>query len=166
MKKMSLLGIGGKMALVGVAYFLVAVVLTWGFPKIFLIDFVPRSWLIKIGVLLLAIGIPMLVISASTVSIAFRKGKLLTRGIYSLSRNPLYAAWILFIIPGASLFFDSWIILGTPLATYLCFKAFIKEEVAYLQAEFGQDFLDYEARVNELLPMPKLFKGKITRSKK
>jgi len=158
MKKMTLGGIGLKMAMVTVAYFLIAGILSLLFPNLFLIEIISRNSLIKIGVIFLAIGIPMLIISALTVSASFRKGELLTQGIYSRSRNPLYAAWILFIIPGLSLFFGSWLILGTTLAIYAGFKVFIKEEYEYLREKFGQDYLDYEARVNELLPLPKLFK--------
>jgi len=163
-KKISLSGIGLKLTVPSVGYFLIAGLLTLFFPKIFLIEILPHWTLIKIGIVLLAMGIPMLVISALTVSVSFRKGELLTTGIYARSRNPLYAAWILFIIPGLSLFFKSWPILGTALVTYISFKISIKDEYSYLKGMFGQAYLDYEASVNELLPLPKLFKRKSTRT--
>ena len=161
-RKITLLGIGLKMGIGSVGYFLIAGILTILFPELFLIKVIDHFTLIKIGIVCLAIGIPMLIISALTVSVAFRKGELLTTGIYTLSRNPLYAAWILFTIPGLSLFFKSWLILGTALAMYVSFKMFVKEEYAYLKETFGQEYLDYEASVNELLPLPKLFKKKPT----
>ena len=161
--KIGLVGIGFKLAVPSVAYFLIAGLLTLFFPKIFLIEIVPHWTLIKIGIVLLAMGIPMLVISAATVSVSYRKGELLTTGIYARSRNPLYAAWILFIIPGLSLFFESWLILGTAVVTYVSFKIFIKDEISYLKEMFGQEYLNYEASVNELLPLPKLFRKKPVR---
>jgi protein-S-isoprenylcysteine O-methyltransferase Ste14 len=160
---MGLGGIGLKLAVPSVMYFLIAGLLTLFFPKILQITSIPHWTLMRIGIILLAMGIPMLVISAATVSVSFRKGKLLTTGIYSRSRNPLYAAWILFIIPGLSLFFKSWPVLGTTLITYISFKVFIKNEYLYLKETFGEEYLDYAARVNELLPLPKLFRKKSTR---
>ena len=159
-KNISLLGIGLKMVVASVCYFIMAAALTVLFPEVFLIEILDHFTLIKIGIVLLAMGIPMLIVAALTISVGFRNGKLLTTGIYALSRNPIYAAWILFIVPGLSLFFKSWLILGTTLATYLAFKIFIKEESTYLKETFGRDYLTYEANVNELLPIPKILKKK------
>ena len=97
----------------------------------------------------------MLVISARAFSAGFNKGKLVTTGIFSVVRNPIYAAWILFILPGIMMFFQSWLMLATSLVTYIVFKAFIREEEQYLEKTFGQAYLDYKSKVNELFPFPK-----------
>jgi protein-S-isoprenylcysteine O-methyltransferase Ste14 len=102
----------------------------------------------------------MLIISGHAVTTAFRKSELVTTGIYAVVRNPLYAAWILFITPGILVFFKSWLMLITPLVAYISFKVFIREEYQYLRNHFGQTYLEYEASVNELLPIPKLRRKK------
>jgi protein-S-isoprenylcysteine O-methyltransferase Ste14 len=102
----------------------------------------------------------MLIISGRAVTTGFRKGELVTTGIYSVVRNPLYAAWILFIAPGILVFFKSWLMLLTPIVAYISFKAFIREEYQYLRNHFGQAYLEYEASVNELLPIPKFRRKK------
>jgi protein-S-isoprenylcysteine O-methyltransferase Ste14 len=97
----------------------------------------------------------MLVISARAFTAGFNKGELVTTGIFSVVRNPIYAAWILFILPGIMMFFQSWLMLATSLVTYIVFKAFIREEEQYLEKTFGQAYLDYKSKVNELFPFPK-----------
>jgi protein-S-isoprenylcysteine O-methyltransferase Ste14 len=102
----------------------------------------------------------MLIISGRAVTTGFRKGELVTTGIYSVVRNPLYAAWILFIAPGILVFFKSWLMLLAPIVAYISFKAFIREEYQYLRNHLGQAYLEYEASVNELLPIPKFRRKK------
>ena len=157
---MTLLGIGLKIALISVIYFIVSSFLTYLYPEFFVIKNVPYSIFVVIGVILLLLGLPMLIISARAVREGFKKSKLVTTGIYSLVRNPIYAAWILFIAPGILVFFKSWLMLLTPIAAYISFKLFIREEYQYLRKHFGQTYLEYEAGVNELLPIPK-FRRKI-----
>lgn len=100
----------------------------------------------------------MLIISAHAFTVGFNKGELVTTGIFSVVRNPIYAAWILFILPGIMIFFQSWLMLATSLVTYIIFKAFIKEEEQYLEKTFGQAYLDYKSKVNGLFPFPKFRK--------
>ena len=157
---MTLLGVGLKIAVISVSYFIVSSLLTYLYPEFFTIRNVPYPIFVVIGVLLLLLGLPMLIISGRAVTAGFRKGELVTTGIYSVVRNPVYAAWILFIAPGIVVFFRSWLMLLTPIVAYISFKVFIREEYQYLRKHFGQTYLEYEAGVNELLPIPKFRRKK------
>jgi hypothetical protein len=78
-----------------------------------------------------------------------------TSGVFGLVRHPVYSAWIVFNIPAIALLFRSWPLLLTPLLAYAVFKLSIRTEDEYLESRFGPEFLDYRARVNELIPVPR-----------
>jgi protein-S-isoprenylcysteine O-methyltransferase Ste14 len=107
------------------------------------------------GIVLLAIGIPMLVVAGRAATLAYNSDKLATTGIFSLTRNPIYSAWIVFIIPGLVLLSRSWPQLLTPVVAYILFKARIGRENAYLERHFGDKYRTYKAQVNELVPFPR-----------
>jgi len=69
------------------------------FFPFFAIESIPYGFFLVIGLILLAIGIPSLIISAKTIIKGFKEGKLVTQGVYSICRHPLYATFILFIVP-------------------------------------------------------------------
>ena len=79
----------------------------------------------------------------------------MTEGLFSYSRNPLYAVWIFLLIPGLSLHTTSWVFFGTPFITYFAFRIFIIDEEKYLAAHFGQLYLDYKEKTGQLLPCVK-----------
>ena len=89
------------------------------------------------GVLLLLIGMPMLAVAGRAIAVAYRSDKLATTGIFGVVRNPIYSAWIVFIIPGLVLLTRSWPLFLTPLVAYAVFKATIRRESEYLEQRFG-----------------------------
>lgn len=72
---------------------------------------------------------------------------LITSGFYRWSRNPIYVGFCLFNI-GIGISTDSlWILLTfIPGAVLVYYIAIAREEV-YLEQKFGQEYLDYKARV-------------------
>jgi len=94
----------------------------------------------------------MLAVAAASVMKAYHRDELATGGILAWSRHPIYAAWIVLLLPGLMLFTRSWPLLLTPLAAYAAFKSSIHEEDDYLAERFGRDYRDYRARVPELFP--------------
>jgi len=151
-KKMSMMGIGMKLILYTAAYAGFATALTFFFPQVFIIRTAREFGLPLLGYILLAIGIPLLAISARQITTKFDAGKLMTEGFFRYSRNPIYAVWLFFLLPAFSLLSTSWIFFGVPFAFYLVFDRFIREEEDYLTEEFGQEYLDYKARTGRLLP--------------
>lgn len=81
----------------------------------------------------------------------FSKGKLITNGIYAFSRNPIYASWIVFILPSFAMLFNNWIFLLAALLMFISFSLFIKEEEEALAAIFGDEYSDYTRNVSRVL---------------
>ncbi len=117
--------------------------------------FVPDGVLAAIAIILLVAGVSMLVVSARALSSAYNSDRLTTSGIFALVRNPIYSAWIVFIVPGLALLSRSWPLLLTPLVGYVVFKHLIHREEEHLRRRFGEAYLNYRAQANELLPIPR-----------
>jgi protein-S-isoprenylcysteine O-methyltransferase Ste14 len=125
-------------------------------PAAFRLRSAPHTVLLVAGVLLLLLGITLLVFAIASMTRGHSGGQLVTSGVFALCRHPLYAAWIVFIIPGITLLTRSWLLMITPLVAYTAFKLLIHEEDNYLRRRFGAAYLEYRNRVNELMPHPKL----------
>ena len=110
------------------------------------------------GIVLLIFGVPMWAIAVWTIVRAFKRGELVTSGVYGLVRHPIYSAWIVFIFPGIALLCRSWPMLLASLVAYIVFKLLIKREERYLEEKFGQAYLDYRERVKEIIPVPKFWR--------
>lgn len=72
--------------------------------------------------------------------------KLVTGGVFSMSRNPIYVA---FLLPLASLACLSFTAAVVAIASYLLAMTqfVIRHEESVLEAEFGETYRDYRARV-------------------
>lgn len=96
---------------------------------------------------LLVIGLVLWIGSAVQLVRGFRKGKLICSGFYAVFLNPLYDAFILFLIPALSLYLNSWLCLIGSLVLLLAMKKNVKEEENYLRTTFGKDYEDYRKKV-------------------
>ena len=151
-EEMTVWGVGPRFTAFSVAYLILALVAHYVWYPRFVIQGVPYAVLVAVGLLLMAIGIPIWVTASHAVDRAFEEGHLATQGIYALCRHPVYGNAIFFTIPGFLLFFRSWLLLTVPVAMYAIFKLFIQEEEEYLKQKFGSAYLDYEREVNALFP--------------
>ena len=151
-------GVGPKIFLPGIAYDLIAGLATHFWPDVFLIRSVSNSILAGAGIMLLILGVPMWAIGVWTIVRAFGRGELVTSGVYALVRHPIYSAWIVFIFPAVALLCRSWLMLPASLVSYVIFKLLIKREEKYLEEKFGQAYVDYRGRVNEIIPCLRLSK--------
>lgn len=156
--RLSRWGVGPQIAVVALTYAAAAGAATSRWPRfcrIRLVSFVVPA---VIAVILLMAGVPMLVVAARSVMGAYAHDQLVTSGLSALVRHPIYSAWIVFILPGIALLSRSWPVLLTPLVAYTVFKLSIRREDEYLQQRFGDAYLEYRARVNELIPVPKFWR--------
>jgi protein-S-isoprenylcysteine O-methyltransferase Ste14 len=158
-QKMTHFGVGPKIMAPAIAYDIVAVIATHFWPDVFLMRSIPFSILTSTGIVLLIFGVPMWVIAVLTIVRAFRRGELVTSGVYGLVRHPVYSAWIVFIFPGIALLCRSWPMLLASLVAYIVFKLLIKREERYLEEKFGQAYFDYRQRVNEIIPIPRFWRN-------
>ncbi len=149
---MTIKGIQNELVIPSLVYVLIATVLTVLFPQVFIVRCISRRTFLFLGGVFLLIGIPFLARAAYEVVTQFERGRLITGGLFRYVRNPIYAAWIFFVIPGFAFFTGSWVFFGTPLVTYLAFKAFIYKEEEYLTARFGEEYLEYKAHTGQIFP--------------
>jgi protein-S-isoprenylcysteine O-methyltransferase Ste14 len=105
------------------------------------IKLVAFTFLYFILVVVLDIKFPIMIFRA------FKKHHLLTTGPYAVFQNPMYASFILCIIPGISLLLSSWLVLTTSVVLYVIMKLLIKGESKYLADEFGEQYLEYQKKV-------------------
>jgi len=154
-KRQSRLGAGPKIALPAVVYAALAGAATRGWPGLFALRSVPWPALAAAGSLLLLLGMALLVYAIVFMMRGHRRDQLVTAGPFAFCRHPLYAAWIVLILPGLALLSRSWPLLLMPVVAYAAFRLAIREEDDYLRRRFGSTYLQYRARVNELLPIPR-----------
>ncbi len=123
-------------------------------------DFIPQITANIFSIIWGTIGLLFYIITALTFFSEFKKGKLITKSTFALSRNPIYGSFILFFLPALGVYLRSWLLFSTVVPLYINFKVLIKEEYLLLEENFGKEFLDYKAGVNELIPLPKWKKSK------
>lgn len=82
----------------------------------------------------------------------FKSGVLITEGVYRFVRNPMYAAFIVFIVPGISLILNKPLIIMSSIVMLLVFKMNIHKEEQYLKQRFGLAYQDYMAKVKQIIP--------------
>ena len=158
MEKMSRWGVGPWLTIITGTYGAIMMAVDFIFNPVFRITFISSPILWIVGVFLIVVGLLMLSISARALHRAYNNDKLCTTGVYAFCRNPIYSSWILFILPGIALCFRSWTLLTAPLAMYISFKFFVREEEEYMTEIFGDDYLEYKSEVNSIFPLPPLKK--------
>ena len=104
------------------------------------------------GIVIILIGITIFLKAAAQMHRAFNLGRLITDGAYAYVRHPVYAVWILFIAPGLFLTTGALFLIALPFLMYALFRTLIVEEDEYLKQKFGQEFTDYEKKVNSIIP--------------
>ena len=82
----------------------------------------------------------------------FPKGKLVTKGAFAVCRNPIYASYALFIIPGISLLFNTWTGLLPSFAMSVAICTLCKKEESDLERIFGEEFKRYRRKCGPLFP--------------
>jgi protein-S-isoprenylcysteine O-methyltransferase Ste14 len=108
------------------------------------------AWL---GVALCLGGVLVLVLSLVSFGNSFRvgidvdePGRLVTTGIFAVSRNPIYVGFFVFLL-GQLLAFPSWIPLIVLAAATLLFHRQVLREEEFMRQRYGQEYLDYCNRV-------------------
>lgn len=114
---------------------------------------VPHSLILYVfGVGLMVLGIAVLVTALVQVHSAFGRRHLVTTGVYAYMRDPVYAVWILFFVPGFVLMSHFLLLVIAPFLMYALLKALIRREEVYLELTFGKEYLDYKSKVNSVIP--------------
>ena len=113
-----------------------------------------KSALIPAGVILIVAGVSLVVFArrefaryGQPTDPGLPTGKIISTGVFSISRNPLYLGGV-FILSGISVVFNlSWgLILLVP-SLVACQTILIAPEERYLSARFGEQYREYSATV-------------------
>ena len=151
-EKMSRWGIGPIFTFLSIGYGMIMLVISHYTYPVFQIDFVPYWLMSTLGIALIVIGVPFFIISVITVSRAYNADELVTDGVFRCCRHPLYASWVVFIVPGIVLLVNSWIALTTPIFMFVILRILVTKEETYLEDVFGSEYLDYKRKVPCILP--------------
>jgi protein-S-isoprenylcysteine O-methyltransferase Ste14 len=149
---MTVFGIGKKLGLITLPFLATALWAGYRLPAFFSFDHVPIAMLLGIGIGLIVIGLGVNFYSATFMMKAFRQHRLVTKGPFAVSRNPMYTSFILFTIPGIALAFNNWLVLICSLVVFLGITLLVKEEEVWLEETFGQEYKTYKSRTGRVFP--------------
>lgn len=75
----------------------------------------------------------------------------LTDGVYSYSRNPMYVSMVVFLAAVSVLLNNLWIMILIPVFIFIMGRGVIAREEHYLEGKFGAQYTDYKNRVRRWL---------------
>ena len=154
--KLSRWGVGPVLAVLTILYTGVLSLISHLFPIGLRIP-IQEPIVLCISIFLFVLGTPFLIISLFALHRAYTAGTLITTGIFSLCRNPIYSSWNLFLVPGIVLLLRNWLCLTIPFFMYGLLRVLIRKEEEYLTATFGKKYMIYKKDVFFLLPLSPLF---------
>lgn len=108
---------------------------------------------IMVGLMLAITGVKLFFKSETTIhpDLKHATNKLVTTGIYRLSRNPMYLGILLSLI-AIAVWMNNWLSIGVCIGFALYITQFqIKPEERFLQNKFGQEYQDYCRKVRRWL---------------
>lgn len=149
---MSIWGVGPTVGTLTLVYGVIVGVATFKWPGLFTIRFVPYEYLLAVAAVLLAVSLPVYVLTIVPLWKGYHEGKLVTTGTYAVCRHPLYAMWILLIMPAVALLMKSWLFLTAAVFMYVVTRIEVRREEECLQEQFGRQYLAYKKRVGAILP--------------
>lgn len=116
----------------------------------------PTSALIGAGLVIAGLGLDLagvatVLVHRTTIVPHRPVAKLITTGIYRISRNPMYTGLAIMVAGGAFLAGTWWPLLTLPLALVAVTYLAIKPEEAYLAERYGSIYDDYRCSVRRWL---------------
>ena len=103
------------------------------------------------GLALDAAGVAAVIAHHTTIVPHRQVNKLVTTGVYRVSRNPMYTGLALVVAGGAFLAGTWWPLLLLPLALLAVTRLAIGPEESYLAERYGSTYADYRRRVRRWL---------------
>ena len=104
--KINIAGVAPLIAIPTFLYLILAVVISLTETKIFTISTNHYFVLAAIGIVLITGGVLMVISCGRKLLKSFNSDLLMTDGLYRIFRNPMYASYLLLIIPGICLLFN------------------------------------------------------------
>ena len=144
---MKITGAAPRIAVPTLIYMLIAVIIDHLYYPIFKITLNNYFTLIIVGNILILLGAGLIINVAQKLTKSFNSHHLMTNGLYIVCRNPMYAAYMIFIFPGISLLLNSWLVLTSVIVNFILLQVFIKKEYKYLEEKFGEEYKTYLNKV-------------------
>jgi protein-S-isoprenylcysteine O-methyltransferase Ste14 len=144
--KMSVMGVGGKIAIPLLLYTAAAAAASWIFRPLFRITGNYRR-LRAAGIVTAAAGFSLNLVAAIAMLKANRQDRLATGGLYRLFRDPMYVLQVFITLPGLFLLSNSWLVLTGVIPAYAAYRVFVKEEHRYLEKRYGEAYRKYLEKV-------------------
>lgn len=141
--KMKITGVAPLIAVPTFLFLIITVIINYFTKPFFSITENDNVTLIYLGVALILPGVIMVTACGRRLLKSFDKNKLMTDGLYKIFRDPMYVAYLIFVIPGICLLFNSWLVLTTVILNYVLYSTFIKREHKYLEEKFGAEYKEY-----------------------
>jgi len=148
MRLKALIGAGDRIMGLTLPFAAVGIAANVAWPGLFRVD-AGMAGLVA-GIVLLAIGVPVWLVSVVQILVNVPRGRLITTGPFALLLHPLYTAVALFVIPGCGLALDSSVGFGIGAVLYVSCRLFAGREERALAERFPTEYPAYRARV--LLP--------------
>ena len=145
--KMKITGVAPHIAVPTFIYLIITAIISYLTKPFFSIIENDSVVLIYLGVALILPGVIMVAACGRRLLKSFDKNILMTDGLYKIFRDPMYVAYLLFVIPGICLLFNSWLVLTTVILNYVLYSTFIKKEHKYLAEKFGVEYKNYLDKV-------------------
>ena len=144
---MKITGVAPLIAVPTFVYLIITAIISYLTKPLFSIIENDSVVLFYLGIILIVPGVIMVAACGRRLLKSFDKNKLMTEGLYKIFRDPMYVAYLIFVIPGICLLFNSWLVLTTVLLNYVLYSKLIKREHKYLEEKFGAEYKNYLDKV-------------------
>ena len=107
-----------------------------------------------VGIIFIVIGVLLWIYSVviQKISVEIKNGNLLTTGVYSLVRNPIYSGFS-FVFTGILIMQDNVFLLILPIFFWIYLTVLLKlTEEKWLLEKFGEEYVSYCRCVNRIIP--------------
>lgn len=151
---MNIVGQGGKIILFMLPSLVAAVLVHASWPHIAALP-EQISFVRPVGYVLLIPGLVLWGAAVVQLLTGFSRGRLVTTGAYGIVRNPIYSSVTFFVLPAVALITLTWVYVVPSVFLYLGVMLFIGKEEQQLTQAFGQEYENYRARVDRLIPFKK-----------
>lgn len=138
-------------------YFYILLARAFGWPAVSSHVFFESAAISWIGVFICFAGVIFFLLSLISFGKSFRVGidvrqpdRLVTTGIFGISRNPMYVSFAAVLL-GQFFIFPNWILLVYVLAGFWLFNRQIVREEVFLNAHYGKEYRDYCQKVPRYL---------------
>lgn len=144
---MKITGVAPKIAVPTFIYMLITIIIDYFTKPLFKITEENYSTFIIVGIILIVIGIIAVASVAKKLRMSFNSGILMTDGLFTIFRNPMYVSYLILIIPGICFLFNSWLVFTSLIINFILFQLFIKEEYKYLEEKHKEEYKSYLDKV-------------------